>query len=84
MHCLWTSCSPACPKPPDPPQASFINSNREARSGPRAESCSFFGLKAGQKIAEVMARLPTMDVIQVVNGELRYVAKATDRGETRA
>lgn len=31
-----------------------------------------------------MARLPTMDVIQVVNGELRYVAKATDRGETRA
>lgn len=38
---------------------------------------------APQQVAEVMARLATMDVIQVINGELHYLAKASDEGGTR-
>lgn len=45
---------------------------------------SRIGQKAApEKVGEVMTRLATMDVIQVVNGELHYLAKAADNGGTR-
>jgi hypothetical protein len=38
---------------------------------------------APERVTEVMARLATMDVIQVINGELNYLAKASDEDGSR-